>query len=111
VQQLRQDNQTATDTFTKSFSTLYGKFSDLQSKVQNADSLKEIKETKQQLEDTQKKLTQPKATLIATFKPNEVSEIPIKEANLERVNGIVTVQFTVCNSSDVSAVNGYITVG
>jgi hypothetical protein len=110
VQQLRQDNQTATGNFSRSFSTLYEKFSNLQSKVQNADLLREIQETKQELTDTQKKLTQPKATLIATFPVKDASEVPITEANLAKVDGVVTVPFTVYNSSDVVALNGVVHV-
>lgn len=57
VQQLRHDNQAADKTLTASFSKLYDKFSDLQSKVQNPELLKEIKETKQELADSQKQVT------------------------------------------------------
>jgi hypothetical protein len=106
VTQLRQDNKNAADTFSKSFATLYSKFSDLQSKVQNADLLKEIKETKQQLEDTQKKLTQPKPVLIATFPANDPAQVPITETTLPRSDDVVTVQFAAFNSSDTAALNG-----
>ncbi len=110
VAQLRQDNQNAAATFSKSFATLYDKFSSLQSKVQNTELLNEIKETKQQLEDTQKKLTQPKPNLIATFPTYQASEVPVKETTLPRDAGVVTVQFSIYNSSDVAATNGAIIV-
>ena len=110
VRDLRDDNKAATDSFTKSFSTLYGKFGDLQSKVQNGDLLKELKDTREEVAAAQSKLTQPKAVVLATFPATLSTQIPTTEVLLSPTGDIVTVSFEIYNSSDVTAVNGVISV-
>jgi hypothetical protein len=108
VVQLREDNQKDSKAFRESFSTLYQKFSELQAKVQNAELLKEISATKKELLETQKKLDQPKATLIASFPVTDFGDVPKREITLSRsaLGSFVEVQFAVYNTSDVLATNG-----
>ena len=110
IGQLRTDNQKSTDGFRDSFSKLYDRFSELQSKVQNADLLKEIKATKQELVETQNKLTPPIVTPIASFPARPATDIPITETTATRSDGFVEVHVTVYNPSDYNAKTGAVMV-
>lgn len=108
IDQLRGDNQKSADGFRDSFATLYQRFTDLQSKVQNADLLKEIDATKKELVATQSKLTPLKISPIATFPSKDPSKIPITEFTTARSGDFVEVKFTVYNPSDSNAGAGAI---
>jgi len=106
IDQLRGDNQKAADAFRDSFTKLYDRFSDLQTRVQNADLLKEIKDTKKELLDTQSKLTPPNITPIASFPADDPAQIPITQISAIRSDNVVEVAFMVYNPSAVNARSG-----
>jgi hypothetical protein len=108
VRMEREENKHNSDGFRQSFDSLYRRYSDLASKVQNADLLREIKETRSDLKTTQEKLTQPKPRLIASFwkanmeRPDFKKEIDVVKAK----DGSVSFEIVTLNESEVAALKG-----
>jgi hypothetical protein len=116
IENLRDDNKASAKEFASSFSTLYGKFSDLQAKVETGQLLKidpnlakEIGETKKELAQAEAKLNQPKAVLVASFPVDFLTQVPISSISIPRSSPI-SVTLNIVNTSDVNALNGYVTV-
>jgi len=83
-----------------------------QARVDQGKSQQQIAQMSRQIAQLRQELTQPKPkpNLVATFPTQESSEVPIKETTLPRNAGVVTVQFSIYNSSDVAATNGSVLV-
>jgi len=110
IKNLRDDSKVDNKGFRDSLSTLSDrfavKFSDLQSKVANAELIKEIKDAKKELRDTQRKLEQPRAKLSGSFFTEDFSKIPVLNATPEISAEGLSVDFVVANLSSVSANQG-----
>lgn len=108
----REENNKNSEGFRLSFSALYDKYSELASRVKNADLLRELHRTQKGLKDTQSKLDQPKATLTATFwTPNMTLDNLSRETTLSKgLDGSVTINIMVVNTSDVAALHGTYTI-
>lgn len=117
ITQLRDDARIANDGFRQSFAGLYDRFSQLQSKVQNGELLKqnatllqEITETKKELLSTEAKLSQPKPKPLASFHTTDMREVPITKTTTARIGTTVSVSIIVYNPSDVTALSGSVAV-
>jgi hypothetical protein len=112
VSELRSDSRDATATFTKAFGDMSDKLAYLKSKVTNADLLAELEKTQRELRDTQSKLNTPKPVLVPSFfEPNDNTRDPMISENIPAILGnTVTVDFTIKNISDVTAVKGEISL-
>ena len=108
----RLENNTNSEGFRISFSALYDKYSELASQVKTAKLLQELRLTQKDLRDTELKLTQPKAALTASFwndnlRPETISRETTASKNPD---GSVTINVTVMNLSNVSALSGSYTI-
>jgi hypothetical protein len=112
VSDLRSDSRDATTTFTNAFGDMSDKLAYLKSKVTNADLLAELEKTQRELRDTQSKLNTPKPVLIPSiFEPDDNTDTPIVSENIPAPLGsAVTVEFTIKNPSDVTAIKGEISL-
>ncbi len=83
------------------------KLAELKSKVTNAELLSELDQTQQDLKATQAKLNAPKAVVIASFFTSEgTTQDPILSTYAVPTSGIVTVDLTMLNNTDVNALSG-----
>jgi hypothetical protein len=111
VKGLRQDGLANAKTFSDSFSNLNDKFSGLQAKVRNQDLIDQLTSTRAELSATQKKLEpKPKAVLESIFAGVPVEKVPLRTTAAKIEKGIITVQLTLYNSSDVDGLNGALKV-
>jgi hypothetical protein len=107
VKGLRQDGVINTRTFTDSFSNLSTELSDLKAKVRNQDLMSQLKTTQDELKATQKKLEpKSKATVESSLVEGLTADKPIRVASAKVENGVVTLQLTIYNRSDVDALSG-----
>ncbi|HEX6821666.1 MAG TPA: hypothetical protein VF123_06395 [Candidatus Sulfotelmatobacter sp.] len=112
IRQEREENKQSRIDASKSFDSLYQRYSELLAKVQNADLLREIKQTRDELKATQEKLTQPKPRLTASFwVPDLGLNGSKKEMDVVKAkDGSVTFDITALNSGDTAALRGDIIV-
>jgi len=103
----QQDN---TEKFLKQFDRMTRQVSDLQSKVKTEELQKEAAELKAQLAATQKALVQPKAGLIFSFAKPYLGAPAIRAVTLPVKDGVVHVEFTMINLTDVPALDGEVTI-
>jgi hypothetical protein len=107
VRQERQENKETRDDFRQSFDALYQKYSDLASKTQNAELLREIQQTRGELKTTQEKLNQPKARLSSGFWTGEADDsLPSEITVMRQRDGSVAFDISLANQTDVNALKG-----
>jgi hypothetical protein len=116
VDSATQSQESNTHQFVDSFGKLSQKVSDLQTEVRTEALQKKLATVQLELQNTQKALAPPKAKLLFTFLPYDVGVlgqkgvVPNTDVTLPRNLGIVHVEFTVLNPTEVEAENGQITV-
>ena len=103
VDTANQNQKDNTALFLKEFEKISQKVNDLNVQIKTADLREEADKLKTDLESTRKALIPPKATLFFTFLEPTKDGTPLKRIALPVKDDIVHVEFSVLNSSTVTA--------
>jgi outer membrane murein-binding lipoprotein Lpp len=99
-----------TKQFLAAFGQLSNKVNELRAQVQTAGLREEADKLKTELESMQKVLKPRKAVLAFTFAKPRIDDPPLRTVTLPVKDDIVHVEFAVKNDSDVTALNGALTL-